>query len=250
MEAATPPAKRIGVRTVIGETFSVYRQNAAALVGSATVLFLVAVLPAALLQEAGGIVPGLLAAIVQLVGYAIFVGFVVMLVQDARDGKRDHSAGGLFSAVAPALLPLIGFGILFGIGLGIGLLLLLVPGLVLLTFGSVGAPAIVIEKVGPVDAFGRSWRLVRGDAWAIFGSLLVILLIILAIGLVLAVGLFMAALAMSNGFEEEGPTLGASIASLVFSWTFLVLAAPLFALVASVIYFDLSDDGPADTAIA
>jgi len=249
MEVTTPPAKRIGVRAVIRETFSVYRQNAAALIGSATALFLVVVV-AGLLQDAGGIVLGLISAVVQLVGYAIFVGFVVRLAQDARDGKRDHSASDLFSVATPALLPLIGFGILFGIGVGIGLLLLLVPGLVLLTFWSVGAPVIVIEEVGPIDAFGRSLRLVRGDAWPIFGALLVIFLIVLAAGLILAIGLFMAVLMMSGSLEGETPELEASIVSLIFSWTFTVLTAPLFALAASVIYFDLGGGVPAETAAA
>src|SRR5215216_5001983 len=55
--------------------------------------------------------------------------------------------GGLFSSAAPAILSLIVFGILFGIGVGIGLVLVIVPGLILLTFWSVGAPAIVIEGV-------------------------------------------------------------------------------------------------------
>ena len=96
----------------------------------------------------------------------------------SRDGRRDSGVGDLFSAATPFILPLIGFGILFGIGVTIGFLLLVVPGLILLTFWSVGAPAIVVEGIGPIDAFGRSWRLVRGDAWSVFGTLLVVLLIV------------------------------------------------------------------------
>ncbi len=96
---------------------------------------------------------------------------MVELVKDVRDGRRDQAIGDLFSAAAPFILPLIGFGILFGIGVAIGFILIVIPGLILLTFWSVGAPAIVVEGIGPIDAFGRSWRLVRGNAWSVFGVL-------------------------------------------------------------------------------
>ncbi len=166
-----PPAKRISVGEVISETFSIYGQNLGALLGSAIVVFIVVGLIAGILQAAGGLILVLLAAAVRMAGNALYVGFVVKLVQDTRDGRRDEGVGDLFSAAMPAILPLIGFGILFGIGVTIGLLFLIVPGLILLTFWSVGAPAIVAEGIGPIDAFKRSWQLVRGDAWPVFGVL-------------------------------------------------------------------------------
>lgn len=225
MEAARPPAKQISVGAVVSETFSIYGQNAVALIGSAAAVFVIVGLASGLLQAAGGVILGLLAGIIRLVGYAIFTGFVVRLVQDVRDGRRDHSVGDLFSAATPAILPLIGFGILFGLGVGIGFILLIVPGLILLTFWSVGAPAIVVERVGPVDAFGRSWRLVRGDAWSVFATLLVVLLIVIAIGVVLG------AIATPIGNGEAATWVAAIISS--------ILTAPIFALAVSVLYFDL-----------
>lgn len=229
---ARPPAKRVAAGDVVSETFSIYGQNAAALIGSAAAVFLVVGLVSGLLQNAGGWVLVLLAGVVRLVGYAVFIGFVVRLVQDVRDGKRDHTVGDLFSAATPAILPLIGFGVLYGIGVTIGLILLIVPGLVLITFWSVGAPAIVLERVGPVDAFGRSWRLVRGEGWSVFGALLLVLLIVIGIGLVLAA----IATPIGNG---EAATLVASIISSI-------LTAPIFALAVGVIYFDLRGDAPSE----
>jgi hypothetical protein len=197
MEAARPPAKRIVVGLVAG-----------------------------ILQSAGGLILILLAAAVRTAGHALYVGFVVKLVQDVRDGRRDDGVGDLFSAAAPFILPLIGFGILFGIGVTIGFLLLVVPGLILITFWSVGAPAIVVEGIGPVDAFGRSWRLVRGDAWAVFGTLLVVLLIVIGVGIVLAA----IANPIGNG---EASTWIASIISTT-------ITAPIFAIAVTVLYYDLT----------
>ena len=70
---------------------------------------------------------GLLAAIIRLVGQALYIGFVVKLVQDVRDGRRDQTVGDLFSSAAPAILPLIVFSILFAIGVTIGFILLIIP---------------------------------------------------------------------------------------------------------------------------
>src|SRR5215216_1963681 len=185
MEGTPRPAERISVGRVVSETFSIYGQNLAALLGAAIGVFVIVGVAVGLLQNAGGVILGILAGIIQLVGYALFIGFVVRLVQDVRDGRRDHTVGDLFSAAAPAILSLIIFSILFGIGVGIGFVLLIIPGLILLTFWSVGAPAIVVEDAGPLEAFGRSWRLVRGDAWSVFAALLVVLLIVIVIGIVL-----------------------------------------------------------------
>ena len=82
----------------------------------------------------------LLAAAIRVAGDALYVGFVVELVGDVRDGRRDQTVSDLFSSAAPYILPLVGFGILAGIGIAIGFVLIIVPGLILLTFWSVGAP--------------------------------------------------------------------------------------------------------------
>jgi len=227
VEAARPPAKNIGVGDVVNETFSVYWQNLGAVLGSAIVVLVLVGFAAGLLQGIGGLVLGLLAAALRLAGQALYTGFVVELVRDVRDGKRDQTVGDLFEAAAPFILPLIGFGILFGIAVTIGLLFLVVPGLILITFWSVGAPAIVVEQVGPIDAFGRSWRLVRGQAWPVFGALVTILLIVFVIWFVLAA----IANPIGNG---EAATWIASIISTT-------ITAPIFAIAVTVIYFELSD---------
>lgn len=236
MEAAQPPApapaKRIGVGDVISETFSIYGGNFGVLLGSALLVFVVVGLIAGLLQNVGGIVFVLLAAAIRIAGDALYVGFVVELVGDVRDGRRDQTIGDLFSAAAPYILPLIGFGILAGIGIAIGFVLIIVPGLILLTFWSVGAPAIVVEGIGPIDAFGRSWRLVRGEAWSVFGVLLLVFLIVVAAQAVLG--------AIGAAIGAGGFIVAAIIAAAV--------TAPVYALAVSVLFFDLG--GGADVAPA
>jgi hypothetical protein len=230
MEAAPVPARKLSVGRVINETFSIYGQNAGALIGSAIVVFVIVGLLAGLLQAAGGVVLALLAGVVRLAGAALYAGFVVKLVEDVRDGRRDQTLGDLVSSAAPAIVPLIVFGILFGLGVGIGLILLIIPGLILLTFWSVGAPAIVVEGAGPIEAFGRSWQLVRGDAWSVFATLVVVLLIVIVIGFILG------AIATPIG---DGAIVVASVISNV-------ITAPIFALAVSAMFFDLGGGRPSE----
>jgi hypothetical protein len=233
MEAAQAPDNRISPGNVISETFSIYRQNAGAVLGTSIVIFVIVGLVSGLLQT-GGLILALLAGIVQLAAYALYTGFVVKLVQDVRDGKRDETVGDLLSSAAPAIVSLIVFGILFGLGVGIGLVLLIVPGLILLTIWSVGAPAIVAEGTGTIEAFGRSRELVRGEGWSVFGSLLLVLLIVIAIGFVLGA----IATPISNG-----ATVVASIISNV-------ITAPIFAIAVSVMFFDLGGGRAAEAPAA
>jgi hypothetical protein len=235
MEVSSASAKRVNVGDVVGEAFSIYRNNLGALLGSAIVVFLVVGLISALLEASDNWVLILLAAAVRLAGHALYTGFVVKLVQDVRDGRRDDTVGDLFSAAAPSIVPLIGFGILYAIGVGIGFLLLIVPGLILLTIWSVGGPAIVVERCGPIDAFGRSRRLVKGEGWSVFATLLVVLLIVIGVGIVLGI------LATPIG-DGEAATYVASIVSSA-------ITAPIFALAAAIMYFALGGGaGPAATA--
>lgn len=236
MESGSVPAKRIRVGDVISETFSIYGQNFGALIGSAVVVFVVVGLVSGIFEAAGGLILLLLAAAVRMAGHALYTGFVVNLVRDVRDGRRDERVGDLISAATPFILPLIGFGILFGIGVSVGFFLLIVPGLILITFWSVGAPAIVVEGIGPIDAFRRSWQLVRGDAWAVFGTLLVVLLIVIGVWIVLA------AIATPIGNGEVSTWIASIIGGAI--------TAPVFSLAVTVLYFELTGGAAAASPAA
>ncbi len=236
MEATSAPTRRISVGDVINETFSVYGQNFLPLIGSAIIVFAVVGIIAGILEASGGWILGVVAGIVGLAGRALYVGFVVKLVEDVRDGRRDQTIGDLFSSAAPAILSLIVFGVLWAIGVGIGLVLVIVPGLILLTFWSVGGPAIVAEGIGPFEAFGRSWRLVRGNAWPVFGSLLLVLVIVIVVQFILV--------AIANPIGDGAIVVANVIAGAV--------TAPVFAVAVTVMFFDLGGStapaGPAAPA--
>ena len=224
VEASTPAQPgRIDVGGVISETFETYRQNAGVLIGSAVVVFVVLGLVSGLLSNAGGLLLSLLALVIRMAGSALYTGFVVKLVEDVRDGRRDFSVGDLFSAAAPAIGPLVLMSILWGLAVAVGFLLLIVPGLFLITICAVTAPSIVIDRVGVMESFGRSRELVRGNGWSVFGTLVVVWLITIVIAAVIS--------AIGAALGTGGFVIGVIISSAV--------TAPIFSLAVSVIYFNL-----------
>ena len=151
--------------SIIGRAFDIYRGQAATLLGAAVIVFAIQFLLALLLPNSLLFIAGLAAFVVSI----FYQGMVVNLVRDVQDGRRDHSMGELFSAVAPVALPLIGLAIFAGIAIAIGFVLLVIPGLILLTIWAVAAPVMVIEHPGVFTALGRSRELVRGYGWQVFG---------------------------------------------------------------------------------
>ena len=219
-----PSAKRIDVGRVISETFDLYGKNAGALLGAAVVVFVISGVIQGFLRDEGGFVLLILATAVSLIANALYTGYVVELVADVRaDGRRDFSAGQLLSSAKDAIWRLIGAAILAGIGIAIGFVLLIIPGLFLLTIWSVFAPAIVVEGRGVIESFTRSHELVRGEGWAVFGAIVVAYLIVFVVAAIItAIG------------------ASASVAVLaVLLIVFGILTAPVPALVASILFFDL-----------
>ena len=127
------------IGAVLGEAWQLYKRFFGRLVLTAVVVFAVLDLVSALAAAATGdsILAGVFWAIVSIVitvvGYFWVQGALVKVVDDVRDGRADLSVAETFAAVQPRLPALISAGILAALGIGFGFLLLIVPGLYLLT---------------------------------------------------------------------------------------------------------------------
>lgn len=215
--------RKLDVGGTLSQIFSIYGQQAGVLLPLAFGIFLVVAIITAI--SSGSFLLALVAYVISLVAGFLYQGTVVSLVRDVQDGRRDSSVGQLIEETWPVVLPLIGAGILAGIGIVIGFFLLIVPGLILLTIWSVIAPVIVVERSGAIDAFGRSRALVKGNGWQVFGVIVVVYLIVLIAAFVLS--------AIAIGISD-------SVAMrALFSLIASTLTAPIAALAASVIYFRL-----------
>jgi hypothetical protein len=174
---------------VLGEAWALYRRFAAHFLAIAFVIYLITAIVVALLALAGPVGVGI-GAIADFVGYSLVVAALVKAVQDVRDGRIDLNLGDTVSAALPYLLTVAVAGFLASIGIAIGLALIIVPGLILLTFWSLIAPSIVIDGEGIFGSFGRSWRTVRGYAWPVFGTYVLVFLLYVAFRIVLSAILF------------------------------------------------------------
>lgn len=215
--------RKLDIGATLNQTFSTYGAQAGTLLPLALLLFLVVAIVNWIIVGSLWLFPVGIA--VSVIAGILYQGMVVNLVSDVQDGRRDHSIEDLVRETAPVVLPLIGAGILAGIGIGIGFFLLIVPGLILITIWSVIAPVIVVENAGVLESFGRSRELVRGNGWQVFGVLVVVYIIVWVIEAILgAIGS-----GLSNG----------AVVRIVFNLAGFTIAAPISALVAAVLYFRL-----------
>jgi hypothetical protein len=174
----------VQIGDVLGEAWALYRRFLWPFFLTALVVFAVLDLLSALAASASGdstaaaIFWSVIAAVIGVVGYFWVQGALVELVRDVRDGRADRSIGETYRTVQPRLPALIVAGILAAIGIGIGFLLLIVPGLFLLTIWSMLAPVIVLESRSAGESFSRSREIVRGHGWTVFGLIIVTFLLV------------------------------------------------------------------------
>lgn len=212
------------VGEVLNRVFDLYKQHFGVLIPAAFWLFLVVSILGGVLSRTNALAL-LIFYVVSLAVAILYQGMVVSLVHDVQDGRRDSSVGDLFRSVGPVLGALIGASLLYGIAVGIGFILLIVPGCILLTIWAVIAPAIVIEKQDAMASFGRSRELVRGYGWPVFGSVIVATLIT-AIASIILLGI-------------ADAIAGGPILRIVFGALASTLTAPVGGLLAAVIYYRL-----------
>ena len=169
----------MSVGGILGESWKLYTRFFTRFFVIALIVYLIVELLEALLATVirhGSGVSALLALItvvVSIVGTFWLQGALVYAVSDVRDGKIDTTIGQVFERVRPYLGTLILAGILAGLGIAVGLILLIVPGLILLTWWCLLVPAIVLEEKHVGESFSRSRELVRGHAWTVFGVIIV-----------------------------------------------------------------------------
>ena len=214
---------KVSVGETLRETFAIYWDQAGVLLPVAFWLFLLSAIVEALTIDLLALF--WIGMVVSLTVGTLYQGMVVGLVQDLQDGRRDSSVPDLMRSVLPVFWTLIGAGFLTAIGIVGGLILLIVPGIYLLTVWAIVAPVVVVERRGVTDSLGRSRQLVRGNGWPVLGAVMV--------------GFLVAAIAGPGLSALATSIVDGEIVDLVFTVLAQTLAAPIAALVAAVLYFRL-----------
>jgi hypothetical protein len=219
---------------IIGEAWRLYREHWRHFLPIALVVYLILGIVTLLLALVLGVFGALAGGLLGIIGAFWLQGALTEAVADVRDGRADLSIGDTFRRVRPRLWSIVGAGILAGLGIVFGLILLIVPGLILLTWWSLIVPTIVLEGKPAMESFGRSRELVRGNGWNVFGVIVLTILIVIAISIVASILLFWI----------PGDELQSFVQSVVQN----TLAYPFMALALTLMYFALARPAAEPTA--
>ena len=210
---------------VLNEAWAMYKRFFSHFIAISFVIYLVIAVVTALLSLAAGSWGAFLGGLLSLFGLFLLQAALVKAVQDVRDGRVDLDLRATLEAALPFVGAVAGAGILAAIAIAIGFVLLIVPGLILLTFLSMIVPWIVIGGSGAMDSFSRSWQTVRGYGWNVFGTYVLTFLILIVGEIVL--GLILLAL----------PAAWRNFLADVVAGT---LVAPFVAAVVTLVYYRLT----------
>lgn len=169
----------------------------------------------------------MLFSVFSLVISALVQGALTRATVSAEQGVKV-SIGESLSAALRVVAPLIGLTILWALAVGVGFLLLVIPGVVFITMWAVAVPALVVERTSIFKAFGRSAELTKGSRWKVFGLLLMVLVIYWLLSLVIGLVGLSTFNAASAGQLTLTNTIGAVVAGTIFNMLWGTLQPSLY----------------------
>jgi hypothetical protein len=137
---------------------------------------------------------------------------------------RSFAIGESLKRGLARFFPIFGLLICLTLGVGLGALLFIIPGMILWVMWSVAAPVCVVEGAGPLASLSRSAALTKGHRWRIFGILFVIGIVNQIVQGIVQFGLAAAA----------GALVGA-----IGTFLWMALAQTYSSIAVAVIYHDL-----------
>jgi hypothetical protein len=230
----TSPDLRVG--SVYREAARTYRAHPAALLVPGAILFLIFGVPSVLFGEAttdqgaGNLLAALLAQSLGAFSSFLYYGYCEEVADQARSG--EVSVRRALNETRPVVLKLAAVSLIVELLAGLGLVLLIVPGLLLAARWGLVAPIASFEKVWPRRAMRRSAELVKGHYRLL---------------LVTAVAMF----ALEQVASAAGEALGAEVLGDHLVGAVLgdvagdLMIGPFAGLLIAIVYFRLSGRGAA-----
>ncbi len=194
---ASQPAD-FSISNVFSNTFGVIARNAPLFLGLSLIIVGVPQLliglvlapetadPLALMSSPGAIFSS-------VVGYIVFLFLSIVLqasliVASANDlaGKPVNFGECVNRAIAK-LFPLIGLGIVVAIGVSIGFMFLIIPGIILYLMWMIAVPVMMVENLGVFESLSRSSALTKGSRWKLLGLIIVFIVFSMIIAIPIGV---------------------------------------------------------------
>lgn len=143
---------------------------------------------------------------------------------------RRPAVGEALRMAAMLFIPFLLTNILVGIIVGVGFVLLIIPGLYLIGRVALSTPSLVAERsYNPVAAVGRSWALTKGQGWRIFFFAFLIFLVAFVVQVAIGgtLGTVLGLIAGDGGQFSIGKLLLAALEAL-FASVFFILSVALW----------------------
>jgi hypothetical protein len=236
----------MGLGDILSKAFELYRNNAAQLIQIVAIVVVPLSFISALLtnvafkqndvtcvQEADFTVNCNGSGFGRAILVLALTGLIAAMIQQLLTGALTRGAAGslagrpidvgesyryAFSRLGGLLL----LAFLIAVVVGVGLILLIIPGLIFSVFLSMATPAFIVERKGATDAMSRSWNLVSGSFWHVLG--------VVVVAAILA-GVVNSVISAIGG--------GNFVTAWIFNALAQIITAPFVALVAVVLYVDL-----------
>ena len=247
--ATDTAATRFEIGRVIGDTFEVLGRNlvpfllVSLVLAGVPALVQTLVLPSRMGAVSGAsmaawglgtLVFSLIKALLSFVLHAALVTGAIASLNGSRANLGDMLSRGLSAA-----FPLLGLVVLEVLGLMVGFVLLIVPGIILLVVWSVAVPSLVVERTGVIGAFSRSADLTRGRRWAIFGLMLIYLVLSWIVGMIAGALMFGLGGGVSALASGSTPTFVGSPVTAVLTALLATVLGALSASGVAALYYQL-----------
>ena len=184
--AVEAPAIRVG--DILSQSWSLFLSRIAPFTVLALVAFAPQFLFSLIISKSSGL--AVINSIVQIVCTSLADAAIIFGVVQVLRGRSFTFAESMNAGFA-RLGPVIGLSLAVGVLAGIGVLLLVVPGLIVMTMYVVAIPVCVAERLGVGASMKRSAFLTKNNRWRIFGIVFLVGLITAVLGAIVG---FLAAL--------------------------------------------------------
>ncbi len=233
---------------LLDRAFQLYRSRFAVFVGIAAVAYL----PLFVIQTAtlwapktlsasatAAMLVGFFAALVlRLLGLAAANSATIMVVSAAYL-ERPITLREAYSHVSGMLLRVFFIMIGMGIGIAVGLVLFVIPGIILFLMWALAIPVAVLEDAGLGESLSRSRQLTAGHRFRVFAIYLLYFALVFALefGLLVPLG---AVIGMKGGGAAGASALlpVISVLSAVLSYVIECLVTPILTISLSLMYYD------------
>lgn len=210
---------------ILNTTFNMYRENFALFAGICAVIVIPQAIVLSALAASHDALFLLLSGLISLAVPYLLTGALAQAVSARYLGRPMTIAQAYEALGTGTILTLIGVSFLGAILVLIGLILIIIPGIYISVRFTVASQAAVLERQSVTGSLRRSWELVEGNWWRVFGIVIVVTILVAVLeGLA---GRIVGAVA--------GDVLGTGLSTAVVG----IFIQPIQAIALTLLYYDL-----------